>query len=166
MPLEPGEHSLCLQTGDGVHTALDLTDEISITVATAGVEEGDEAAGEDRVWEGSVTGEVTRPGCSPTKVALEGVVNLSVGGDGEVTGTATERWGECSVAGTTVPAADNNYRIDGRKTEEAFELMVSGTGAREMTIPTTGTRATVTFDEGTAGYEATITYTLDCVTCE
>ena len=27
-----GAHTLCLQAGDGVHTALDLTDEISITV--------------------------------------------------------------------------------------------------------------------------------------
>lgn len=30
--LEPGEHTLCLQAGDGAHTALDATDEITITV--------------------------------------------------------------------------------------------------------------------------------------
>lgn len=30
--LEPGEHDLCLQAGDGAHTALDVTDEITITV--------------------------------------------------------------------------------------------------------------------------------------
>ncbi|MEE8603538.1 DUF4399 domain-containing protein [Euzebya tangerina] len=32
LELEPGEYSLCLQAGDGAHTALDLTDEVSITV--------------------------------------------------------------------------------------------------------------------------------------
>ena len=32
LPLDPGEHKLCLQAGDGVHTALDETDEITITV--------------------------------------------------------------------------------------------------------------------------------------
>lgn len=30
--LEPGEHSLCLQIGDGTHNALDATHEIDITV--------------------------------------------------------------------------------------------------------------------------------------
>lgn len=30
--LEPGEHDLCLQVGDGEHTALDLTDEITVEV--------------------------------------------------------------------------------------------------------------------------------------
>lgn len=32
LELEPGEHTLCLQVGDGVHTALDATDEITVTV--------------------------------------------------------------------------------------------------------------------------------------
>lgn len=32
LELEPGEHELCLQAGDGDHTALEVTDEISITV--------------------------------------------------------------------------------------------------------------------------------------
>ncbi len=32
LELEPGEHTLCLQAGNGVHTALNLTDEIAITV--------------------------------------------------------------------------------------------------------------------------------------
>ena len=31
--LAPGSHSLCLQVGDGAHTALDLTDTITITVS-------------------------------------------------------------------------------------------------------------------------------------
>ena len=32
LELEPGDHDLCLQAADGAHVALDLTDEISITV--------------------------------------------------------------------------------------------------------------------------------------
>lgn len=32
LELEPGEHTLCLQAGNGAHEALDLTDEITITV--------------------------------------------------------------------------------------------------------------------------------------
>ena len=31
--LAPGPHKLCLQVGDGAHTALDITDEIAITVS-------------------------------------------------------------------------------------------------------------------------------------
>ena len=30
--LEPGRHELCLQVGDGVHTALDITDTVKVTV--------------------------------------------------------------------------------------------------------------------------------------
>lgn len=32
LELEPGEHTLCLQAGDGEHTAMDVTDEVTITV--------------------------------------------------------------------------------------------------------------------------------------
>ena len=32
LELEPGEHTVCLQVGDGVHAATTLTDEITITV--------------------------------------------------------------------------------------------------------------------------------------
>lgn len=32
LELTPGEHALCLQAGNGIHTALDLTQEITITV--------------------------------------------------------------------------------------------------------------------------------------
>lgn len=33
LPLAPGEHTLCLQAGDGAHVALDITREITITVS-------------------------------------------------------------------------------------------------------------------------------------
>lgn len=37
--LEPGDHDLCLQVGDGEHNALDLTDEVEITVGIGTPEE-------------------------------------------------------------------------------------------------------------------------------
>ncbi|HEX9645129.1 MAG TPA: DUF4399 domain-containing protein [Acidimicrobiia bacterium] len=37
--LEPGEHDLCLQVGDGVHSALDVTDTVSVTVAVTSQDE-------------------------------------------------------------------------------------------------------------------------------
>ena len=37
--LEPGTHELCLQAGDGAHTALDATDTATVTVAVTSVEE-------------------------------------------------------------------------------------------------------------------------------
>lgn len=36
LELEPGEHTICVQAGDGVHTALDLTDTVTFTVAEPG----------------------------------------------------------------------------------------------------------------------------------
>lgn len=59
LELPAGEHTLCLQAGDGVHSALDLTDEITITVVASGgdteteVETGETLEGE--VWEGTFT---------------------------------------------------------------------------------------------------------------
>lgn len=32
LELSPGEHSLCLQAGDGAHTALDLTDQVNVVI--------------------------------------------------------------------------------------------------------------------------------------
>lgn len=37
--LGPGEHELCLQVGDGVHSALDLTDTVSVAVAITDLDE-------------------------------------------------------------------------------------------------------------------------------
>ncbi|WP_081655507.1 DUF4399 domain-containing protein [Halopiger goleimassiliensis] len=47
LDLEPGEHDLCLQAGDGLHDAYDLTDEITIEVTDGGneSEEADDSDG-------------------------------------------------------------------------------------------------------------------------
>ena len=44
--LGPGEHELCLQVGDGAHTALALTDTVSVTVAISDRDEWCEVMGE------------------------------------------------------------------------------------------------------------------------
>jgi len=44
--LDPGEHGLCLHVGDGVHSALDVTDTVSVTVAITSQEEWCEVIGE------------------------------------------------------------------------------------------------------------------------
>jgi hypothetical protein len=61
LTLPAGEHTLCLQAGDGRHAALDLTDEITVTVAVAGgeAETGTAAEGEPlEAWLGTYEGEV------------------------------------------------------------------------------------------------------------
>lgn len=60
LSLPAGEHTLCLQAGDGHHAALALTDEITVTVAgvegeTLTIVEGREAA---EIWDGTYEGEV------------------------------------------------------------------------------------------------------------
>jgi hypothetical protein len=44
--LEPGTHELCLQAGDGSHTALDATDTVAVTVAILSVEQWCAVVGE------------------------------------------------------------------------------------------------------------------------
>ncbi|MGH3023354.1 MAG: DUF4399 domain-containing protein [Gaiellaceae bacterium] len=60
LTLAAGEHTLCLQAGDGQHAALDLTDEITVTVAGDGGETTTEAEEGESVedWEGTYEGEV------------------------------------------------------------------------------------------------------------
>jgi hypothetical protein len=61
LTLPAGEHTLCLQAGDGQHTALELTDEITVTVAGGGGETETGAAGQGEpieAFEGTYEGEV------------------------------------------------------------------------------------------------------------
>jgi Domain of unknown function (DUF4399) len=60
LDLEAGEHTLCLQAGDGQHAALGLTDEITITVdgADGTTTEAEEAEEPIEDWQGTYHGEV------------------------------------------------------------------------------------------------------------
>jgi hypothetical protein len=44
--LEPGEHQLCLQVGDGAHAALDITDTVKVDVGVTSVEQWCAVVGE------------------------------------------------------------------------------------------------------------------------
>ena len=118
------------------------------------------------VWEGQVTGETVQPRCSPPSVPVSGELRLVVASDGTVSGTVTERRDGYTCAGTPVPPFEGNYTITGTKTATAFELTVSGTGTRDVTLSIDGSTATASFEEINGGYGASITYTAECRTCD
>jgi Domain of unknown function (DUF4399) len=166
--LAPGDHTLCLQAGNGAHAALDLTDEIEITVVAGGTEpeeQGEEPSAEREVWTGTVGGEAVQPACSPPRVPITGALELMVESDGTVTGSVTEIRPPFSCGGTPAPLSEQTYRIRGTKTAEAFDLTISGTAERRATLPIDGIDAAATFEEVTGGYGATVVYTVKCVTC-
>jgi hypothetical protein len=50
--LEPGTHELCLQVGDGIHTALDITDQVAVEVGITSLDEWCDVIGEvDELFE-------------------------------------------------------------------------------------------------------------------
>lgn len=115
------------------------------------------------VWAGSVMGIRDQPACDPPADVFTGELEIVVGDDGTVTGSVTERHGDFSCGGVLTPDSVDTYAITGRKTAEAFELLI---GETPMTIPITGTHATVTVSRPVPGGDAAeVTYTADCVTC-
>jgi hypothetical protein len=120
-------------------------------------------AAQDERWEGPVTAEQTQPACEPPILPVTGELSLVVQTDGSVAGSVTERLDSFSCGGTPTPAFEQTYQITGRKTSAAFELSVAGT---DITLLIAGTQATATLEnQGSGGYEATVTYTADCITC-
>jgi hypothetical protein len=114
------------------------------------------------VWEGSVTGEAVQEACEPPITPMSGPITVQVASDGKVTGSVTEKRPGFTCGGETAPAYAQNYPITGQKTAGAFELTV---GAKKVTLPITGKKATVTFDNVNSGYGAKVTYTIECKTC-
>lgn len=142
LDLAAGEHHLCLQAGDGTHTALDLTDEITVNVddtpSVAFVEPANAAA-------------VTSP------VALKlAAYNLTLEPAGEV----HEHAGHlhvmvdtpCVEPGTTIPSDAQHVHLGQAQTETSLELapgehtlcLQAGDGAhtalditRELTVTVT-----------------------------
>lgn len=101
LDLPAGEHTLCLQAGDGQHSALDLIDQITITVVepggTAPDTEAEEATGE--VWEGTYTGTVVWD-CGPIgerQGTLDGMYTILVDAEGTATMEGTHNvTGSCA----------------------------------------------------------------------
>lgn len=110
LDLPAGEYTLCLQAGDGAHTALDLTDQITITVVEPVVEPGGtspadtevlEATGEEE-WVGTLTG-ISQDKKSPCNVRYKGEYTIVVTGDGAATleGSITATTGGGCAPSTT-----------------------------------------------------------------
>jgi hypothetical protein len=159
LELEPGEHTLCAQAGDGVHQALDATHEITITV------EGVLGATEEEIWEGTIDSTATAVpatgGRCGSVVRVRGPVRLVVQPDGTVQGTY-------DVSGPCV--SEPHAEWTGRATDEAFhfpQLIVQTNGEPIPKVSETTARATLENFQGAGGVGArwVTTWNLRCTNC-
>lgn len=110
--LEPGEHDLCLQVADGAHVALDVTDEISVTI------DGEEPYVTLAVPDGETLS-------SPVSVTME-----ANGIDIEPAGESRDGAGHfhlmvdapCLEAGEAIPKDDTHLHFGDGSTETELEL--------------------------------------------
>jgi hypothetical protein len=129
LTLPAGEHTLCLQAGDGRHAALDLTDEITITVAGGGGETTTQAEEGEAIedWEGTYEGEVVwdcgAAGTHRGTLAADVVILTYEGGraDMEALHTVT---GSCADTGSLSTA----LYIEGKRTAAGFRFPATGWG--------------------------------------
>lgn len=164
LDLPAGEHSLCLQAGDGDHTALGLTDEITITVAGPGGTAGGETPVEEQPgeeeWEGTITGTATSRR-DPCGVRYEGEITIVASDDGTATleGTITATiTGSCNPGETTSSLGSN----PGQRTPSGFEFPGFLTGTR---INVSGNHGTGTTSGQTADGIFEYRFEIDCVSC-
>lgn len=156
LDLPAGEHSLCLQAGDGAHTALELTDEITVTV----IERGGEATGTEE-WKGTLTG-ISRNTRSPCIVRFEGDYTIVVAEDrtatleGSITATTG---GGCAPSTTTSQLG----AFQGQRTPSGFHF--PSLFATDTVIDVSGNHGTGTSmgqsPDATWEYE----FDIDCVSC-
>jgi hypothetical protein len=171
LDLLPGEHTLCLQAGDGAHAALDLTDEITITVVgaagTATEAEGEAQKGPEE-WKGAYTGSVVWD-CGPIgtrRGTLEATFTIAVDEDGTATlkGPHTVT-GSC--AGPTTGRLTTPITVTGKRTGSGFTFPSTLWGPPgSFTITVTGDRGAGRL-AGPAPGPATITldFDVECVSC-
>jgi hypothetical protein len=116
LSLPPGEHTLCLQAGDGQHSALGLTDEITVRVG-----EGDDTTTDDgepvkvEDWEGTYEGEVVWDcGAAGThRGTLEADLLILTYSDGFASMNVEHRvTGSCADTG----ALNVRFRLEGERT--------------------------------------------------
>jgi hypothetical protein len=127
LDLPAGEHTLCLQAGDGRHRALDITDEVTITVeaptpAGEGEAEEEQPSGLES-WEGTYAGTATHD-CGPAGLqpsTLEGTFTISV----DEQGTATLEGSNTvvgSCAGPDKGRLTTPISMTGERTATGFEF--------------------------------------------
>jgi hypothetical protein len=143
LTLPDGEHTLCLQAGDGRHAALDHTDEITVTVAGGGGETTTEAAEGEAIedWEGTYEGEVVwdcgAAGSHRGTLRADVVILTYEGGraDMEALHTVT---GSCADTGSL----DTALFIAGKRTATGFSFPSTGWGLPgRFTLRVNGDRA-------------------------
>ena len=143
LTLPAGEHTLCLQAGDGEHTALALTDEITITVAGGGgtPTDPDEEGEAIEDWEGTYEGEVVwdcgAAGRHRGTLRADVVILTYEGGraDMEALHTVT---GSCADTGSL----DTALFIAGKRTATGFSFPSTGWGLPgRFTLRVNGDRA-------------------------
>lgn len=171
LDLPAGEHTLCLQAGDGEHRALDLTDEITITVAgpdtmRAEDEQGDQAGAER--WDGTYSGTVVWD-CGAGGIqegAIEATFTVEVDEEGTATMQAAHNvTGSC--AGADVGTLTTPLTVTGQRTSEGFEFPSGLWGPPgSFTITVSGDRGRGTLS-GPAPGPATITleFETECRSC-
>lgn len=134
LDLPAGEHTLCLQAGDGVHTALDLTDEITVTVAADGggsatdTETEEEAAGAEE-WTGELAGTTVIRG-GACEYELEGTFRITVDASRRATMRGTDSFGGTCV-GQSVLGSSRDFVASGKRTPSGFQfdnLLLIGSG--------------------------------------
>ena len=143
LTLAAGEHTLCLQAGDGQHAALDHTDEITVTVAGGGGETTTEADEGEAIedWEGTYEGEVVwdcgAAGSHRGTLRADVVILTYEGGraDMEALHTVT---GSCADTGSL----DTALFIAGKRTATGFSFPSTGWGLPgRFTLRVNGDRA-------------------------
>lgn len=116
--LDPGEHILCLQAGDGEHTALDLTDEVTITVASG-------TASAEGTWTGTIVSRTTLTGNTGEQLCSdrwEADVDLTVDSRDEISGSgrAVRESGQCTAP--VDATMEMTFEVEGKASSEALEL--------------------------------------------
>jgi hypothetical protein len=175
LDLPMGEHTVCLQAGDGAHNALHLIDQITITVVGPGGIGGEtapeEATGAE-AWEGSWEGTTVITGETPgsCEYELEGTFDITVDTDGTATMEGADTFaGSC--VGQPVPSFTRDFVAIGERTPSGFrfeDLPLSGPGSiPSVTIEVTG-------EEGTGRYQGpsgeghgstTLDFVVKCRSC-
>ena len=169
--LSAGEHSLCLQAGDGAHTALGLTDEVTITVVgQGGAPPGTETEAAGEVWEGTYAGTFFAKGPGNCRNEFEGTFEIRVDPDGTATmeGTGTS---QTFCAGQVSEPFTSDFVAVGERTSSGFSFEDAtpyGPGQIPLlTIEVTGNEGTTQYEgpSGVGAGTATIDFEVECRSC-
>jgi hypothetical protein len=116
-------------------------------------------------WKGTIEGQVTAPGCSPSVIEVRGRIGLNVHKDGAVTGRGTWTEAGYSCGGETVDPMILGFPITGHKDGGRFTLQPEGQAQLLQMDDQGGHASGVVDNPGAGGYGSTLTFTVDCQSC-